>query len=239
MSRITALLAVSGLLLAGFLAGRLTAPVSPIIVLDDETQQGSANRTDIPGFIEAAKLGRQHPQVNEKTLAVPNETLAEEIRKYRENLPTELLHAQIEKVTGIAAERLASTGDPEHYVDRLLDVALSGTVEPALAETPVFGPISFSRAGSTRLPVSEFSASDKVIYANFSTTGRQSSDALVKWIHLDTGQPMMFKSIEVGSKAESFVWIRNFNGFLPGNYLVELYDVDTLELLTAGQYLVR
>ncbi|MDX1455170.1 MAG: hypothetical protein R3217_06940 [Gammaproteobacteria bacterium] len=224
-------------LVAGIIIGRWSVTSAPEVSPAFETGVVDERVANGPGP-DVGPLSRQLASVDANRLAVEDrQELASELREVVALLPDSLRLEHVERITGIDPGVVNASGDPDAYLERLLDVALADTVEPSLDESPIHSPVWFSTAGNRDNPMSVFSTRDTVVFANLDSTG--SDDALVKWLQVDTGEPVLFKKVALRANERTRVWVRDFEGFSPGTYKVEFYSVESLELLSSGSYQVR
>ena len=223
-------------LLVGIFIGRWDIDPAPDLI-SPRGELETASHADNSTLQIAAGLVRLADTAPAALDPTGKQELAKEVRDLAAALPDSMVLEQIERITGIEPSTILSSGDPAAYVERLLDVALAGTIEPAIAELGAYGPVWFSSAGNRDNPVSVFGTDDKVVFANLESTGK--AEALVKWLQVETGEPVLFKKVFLRPNERTRVWVRDFNGFAPGTYKVEFFSVETLELLSSGSYQVR
>lgn len=163
------------------------------------------------------------------------------IQALAKTLPLSEILPRIEHYIGFSSEELNALEDPRRFGEKLVDIGLSGTLEPLDEEVapPIYGPIRFYDDYPNGNLLAQFSPKQSVIYAVFDNYGYEEGAILSKWIELSTGKVHLFKKLTLHKQDENFIWLQNFNGFTPGTYRVELYRPnESLELIASGQYQV-
>lgn len=175
----------------------------------------------------------------------PRRATGAELQRVKQALKTLPFPAIVEKaseITAIPVETIRSMTDPQAFVENLIDVAAKDILDAPSernTEEPLLGPVVFYGKYGPAHATTSFPASEKVIYAALPDARYGTGQVFVKWYRADDRKILLFRQYPVSQLNNDFIWLRDFSGFEPGHYRVEIYrPQQDLPLLASGDYWV-
>jgi hypothetical protein len=159
-----------------------------------------------------------------------------------DRLPEVLIHKQLEQI--IDQQYLESVDSPKLLAKKLVDIALadgdirslemfaeeSAVIEMEFSLSPSSGLRQFSR-------LTEIEQFDRIFTHLISSTDHR--NLLARRQHRETGEILYFSSIQLSADQRVYISLRPQRGWLPGNYLVSLYDLsNNQKLVGSSDYLI-
>jgi hypothetical protein len=146
--------------------------------------------------------------------------------------------------TQLGAEAIEEIDDIREFAERLVDIAMEGTVidqphEAGLSEV-VFGVSEYEMEANGQAQT-VLERQENRIYAFFPTDSYQGSTVMVKWYRVDEPEIVLFRrhSVTPGDQ-RGFVWVEQSAGWQSGHYQVDIFSGDaSMDRLAFGRYEVE
>lgn len=172
-----------------------------------------------------------------------NSFVADFINFTASQLPQETLLSLFENSTPFGQDELQQMSNPVEFIARVTQLATGTDLGYRQSE------VSYQKTTPSFLVDKEFKEGENLtvvspmttrIFMHFQLPGYVGNDVLVKWYYSDTNKVLSFKRYPINPADQThYVWLDNQEGWMPGNYFVEVYSTDeALTILSSGNYYV-
>jgi hypothetical protein len=187
-----------------------------------------------------SEQGVRQAQVDFAEGATGSAHTGSDLKKRIDQLPELLINQQLAML--FDQEYLDDVGNPKVFAKKLLDVALAdgdiNYLETADTEHAVVD-IEFSLSPASGLRqfsrLAEVEPFDRVFVHIISSADYH--NLMVRWQHRDTGEILYFSPLDLTADQRVYLSLSPKRGWLPGGYLVSLYDLNNSQkLVSSNEY---